>query len=71
MTTPLDPDLERFARDDEDFSQERPCTCPHCQGRGWIAVELGSSLRYTCTDCGGSGRLEPQEPEQELDDDDD
>jgi RecJ-like exonuclease len=28
--------------------------CPHCDG-GSIAVEPGSSQRYRCPDCGGTG----------------
>lgn len=30
--------------------------CAHCQGLGSIAVELGSSQRYRCADCGGTGK---------------
>lgn len=29
--------------------------CPHCNA-GRIAVDPGSSLRYACPDCGGTGR---------------
>lgn len=29
--------------------------CRHCHGRGFHYVERGSSLTYTCEDCGGCG----------------
>ena len=27
--------------------------CEFCKGRGWIAVEPNSSLKYSCPDCEG------------------
>ncbi len=32
--------------------------CRWCCGRGWIAVETNSTLRYRCADCNGTGRIE-------------
>ena len=39
-------------------------TCRWCKGRGYLYVERGSSLSYTCTDCNGSG-IEREEIECE------
>lgn len=40
--------------------------CPHCRGRGSIAVEPGSSPRYRCPDCRGTGKVQPaEEPKAE------
>lgn len=32
--------------------------CRWCNGRGFQYVESGSSLCYTCPDCGGTGEVE-------------
>ena len=34
--------------------------CEHCNGRGRLPVEPGSSLSYTCPDCGGSCQAEDE-----------
>ena len=35
--------------------------CRECRGRCFIEAEPNSSLRYACTDCGGTGRIQPEE----------
>jgi len=42
-------------------------SCEWCQGTGYISVERGSSLCYTCPDCGGTGRKELDEEDDEDD----
>lgn len=32
-------------------------TCPWCHGRGSIPVESGSTTRYRCADCKGTGMV--------------
>jgi len=55
-----------MAYDDFDDFDDRPSAmCRFCGGRGWIAVEPGSSSGYECPDCGGSGREQDEEAEQE------
>lgn len=46
-------------------------TCTHCQGRGFLYVEPGSSQRYRCTDCGGTGRAPECDQRDPFDDSDD
>lgn len=41
--------------DDPDYGQEVQTKCKHCNGRGYLSVEPGSSLAYRCTDCQGDG----------------
>tara|TARA_B000000475_G_C15752172_1_gene347456 strand:- start:102 stop:287 length:186 start_codon:yes stop_codon:yes gene_type:complete len=38
--------------------------CKWCRGKGYLYVEQGSSLSYSCPDCYGSGE-EPEEEECE------
>jgi hypothetical protein len=40
-------------------------SCPWCNGSGSIAVEPGSTLRYSCPDCNGAclcPSLNPKKP---------
>jgi hypothetical protein len=40
---------EKMGHDGPD--EDEPCE--FCKGRGWIAVEPNSSLKYSCPDCEG------------------
>jgi hypothetical protein len=43
--------------------------CRWCRGRGWEAAEPGSSLRWACPDCEGTGiELEDEEDEETEED---
>ena len=41
--------------DNPDYGDESVVKCKHCNGRGYLSVEAGSSLTYRCTDCQGDG----------------
>ena len=41
--------------DNPDYGDEPTVKCKHCNGRGYLSVEAGSSLTYRCTDCQGDG----------------
>lgn len=49
-------------RDNADLGYASPAKCPWCRGHGWEAVEAGSTLRYACPDCGGTGLVHEVEP---------
>lgn len=41
----------------EKIEREVEALCKWCRGSGSTAVEIESSQRYACEDCGGSGRV--------------
>lgn len=43
------------------MSNSETKVCKWCGGRGSIPIERGSSTRYTCPDCDGTGILELNE----------
>ena len=45
--------------------------CKWCNGTGRMAVEIGSSQTYRCTDCSGTGQWTNPEYDLTCDDDPD